>query len=223
MTLSVLSDDVCFLLLHVWLDMKDLTFLDSAHCLSAIRPSFLKLLASPYFGHGRHGTCHETDVNIEEHQMNWIVMRGVPITELIQEEENMTFKLFTYLLKTHQNAFNKFKLNTSQVKMIAMHFYYCDFDLDCLMELINSCPKLQSLKLSGVPVEARFADKLDAKIMGQLTEYGFSYQVCTGTTQMISETLGLMLGKMTKLTNFSLNGGLNLDNHHFFREFFSKS
>jgi len=51
--LSVLSDDVCLLLLHVWLDMKDLTFLDSAHCLSAIRPSFLKLLASPYFGHGQ--------------------------------------------------------------------------------------------------------------------------------------------------------------------------
>ncbi len=48
--ISKLNGDVALQIVHLWLDLSSLTFLDTSFCCKRERPQILELFTHPYFG-----------------------------------------------------------------------------------------------------------------------------------------------------------------------------
>jgi hypothetical protein len=148
---QTLPDSTLLEILFVWLYQLNLVALDGAVCTKRDRPGFLALLANKH-----HGLCHVVmGANVE--QFRWLVLRKVKMHALYIQRNGFVPRMYL--------------LHTTLVRSLTVHR---DTDNTENTEkisaaLINACPQLSSLKMSG-PYRDALMLHIQEKILHQLTE-----------------------------------------------------
>ena len=134
--------DLCLHFIHVWLELTDLTLLDTAAFSNHTeRQIVMECFGHPHFGHENLKTIPAGDDDEPEGWpdfFEWLAIRNIKILTLGD--------IFQAFVSTYNNI-NNIEINTSKVKRI--DFMNVSLKDDYLAISVNQCPELREIEFSN--------------------------------------------------------------------------
>ena len=127
---SVLGDDLQILFLSIWLDVRSLSTLDVAVSCHRLRPCWMTLLQclkSPAVDDWGHSLS----------SLIWLSRRGIRASRVEMKMDTSRVRVCDILL-----------VETSDILALGLRDC-CNTTDQCVMDVINRCPKLRSIDLGG--------------------------------------------------------------------------